>query len=75
MKPGPLPRLSGNFLGKELDSCSCKRNTKIGLGLQKTQGKEESGWLCGEKNGTFSEAFGDPQPLHSIPAGACLASM
>lgn len=75
MKPGQLPRLSGNFPGEKLDCCSCKRDTKIGLELQKTQGKEESGWLRGEKNGTFSEAFGDPRPLHSIPAGVCLASM
>lgn len=47
---------------------------KTGLGLQKTQGKGGRGWLCAEGKGTFSEALRGPQPLHSLPAGVCLAS-
>lgn len=60
MRPGQLPRLSGNFPGDEPDSCSCKRDTEMKLGLWEKWGKRGSGWLCREEKGRFSRPLVAP---------------
>lgn len=51
-----------------------KRDTKAGLRLWRTRGERRGvGWLCGEGKERFQKYL-KAQPLHSLPAGVCLAS-
>lgn len=74
MRLGRFPGSQETPLGKSLTAAPAEGARKRGWGCRRHRAREEGAGSVQREKGTFSEALRGPQPLHSLPAGVCLAS-